>query len=607
MHFIHIFLRKKVILLQILLLYLQRDSKTSLTQDIRYITNIHSKHNNRQTTMCGIVSIFNIKEQTPELRKKALAMSKKIRHRGPDWSGIYCGKSAILCHERLSIVDPQSGKQPLFAPDNKQVLAINGEIYNHQDIRKQYAGKYQFQTGSDCEVILALYRDKGINFLEDLNGIYAFALYDEANDDFLIARDPIGVIPLYIGHDKDGTIYCASELKALEGFCDEYEPFLPGHYYRGSEGKMVRWYKRDWESYDNVKDNGASVNDVHNALEAAVKRQLMSDVPYGVLLSGGLDSSVISAIAKKYAAHRIETNSTQAAWWPQLHSFAVGLKGAPDLAKAKEVADFIGTVHHEINYTIQEGLDAVRDVIYFIETYDVTTVRASTPMYLLARVIKSMGIKMVLSGEGADEVFGGYLYFHKAPNARAFHEETVRKLSKLHLYDCLRANKSLSAWGVEGRVPFLDKDFLDVAMRLNPEAKMCPGKTIEKKIVREAFADMLPEDVAWRQKEQFSDGVGYSWIDTLKAVTAQAVTDEQMAHAAERFPINTPMNKEEYYYRSIFEEYFPSESAARSVPSVPSVACSTAEALAWDESFKNMNDPSGRAVAGVHEEAYANK
>lgn len=607
MHFIHIFLRKKVILLRILLLYLQRDSKTSLPQDIKHITNIHSKHNNRQTTMCGIVSIFNIKEQTPELREKALAMSKKIRHRGPDWSGIYCGKSAILCHERLSIVDPQSGKQPLFAPDNKQVLAVNGEIYNHQDIRKQYAGKYQFQTGSDCEVILALYRDKGINFLEDLNGIYAFALYDEANDDFLIARDPIGVIPLYIGHDKDGTIYCASELKALEGFCDEYEPFLPGHYYRGSEGKMVKWYKRDWESYDNVKDNGASVNDVHNALEAAVKRQLMSDVPYGVLLSGGLDSSVISAIAKKYAAHRIETNSTQAAWWPQLHSFAVGLKGAPDLAKAKEVADFIGTVHHEINYTIQEGLDAVRDVINFIETYDVTTVRASTPMYLLARVIKSMGIKMVLSGEGADEVFGGYLYFHKAPNARAFHEETVRKLSKLHLYDCLRANKSLSAWGVEGRVPFLDKDFLDVAMRLNPEAKMCPGKTIEKKIVREAFADMLPEDVAWRQKEQFSDGVGYSWIDTLKVVTAQAVTDEQMAHAAERFPINTPMNKEEYYYRTIFEEYFPSESAARSVPSVPSVACSTAEALAWDESFKNMNDPSGRAVAGVHEEAYANK
>lgn len=554
--------------------------------------------------MCGIVSIFNIQEQTPELRKKALEMSKKIRHRGPDWSGIYCGKSAILCHERLSIVDPQSGKQPLFSPDKKQVLAVNGEIYNHQQIRKDFEGKYQFQTGSDCEVILALYKEKGINFLEDINGIYAFALYDEEKDDFLIARDPIGVIPLYIGHDKDGTVYCASELKALEGYCNEYEPFLPGHYYLGSQGKMVKWYHRDWESYDNVKDNSSSVKEVHDALKAAVKRQLMCDVPYGVLLSGGLDSSVISAIAKKYAAHRIETNSTQAAWWPQLHSFAVGLKGAPDLAKAKEVADFIGTVHHEINYTIQEGLDAVRDVIYFIETYDVTTVRASTPMYLLARVIKSMGIKMVLSGEGADEVFGGYLYFHKAPTPQAFHEETVRKLSKLHLYDCLRANKSLSAWGVEGRVPFLDKDFLDVAMRQNPSAKMCPGATIEKKIVREAFANMLPEDVAWRQKEQFSDGVGYSWIDTLKEITANAVSDEQMAHAAERFPINPPMNKEEYYYRSIFEEYFPSESAARSVPSVPSVACSTAEALAWDASFKNVNDPSGRAVAGVHEDAY---
>lgn len=554
--------------------------------------------------MCGIAAIFNIKEQTSSLRDKALKMAKKIRHRGPDWSGIYCGGSAILAHERLSIVDPESGGQPLYSPDKKQVLAVNGEIYNHRDIRKQFEGKYEFQTGSDCEVILALYREKGINFLEDLNGIFAFALYDEEKDDFLIARDPIGVIPLYIGYDSDGKVYCASELKALEGFCERYEPFLPGHYYWSKEGKMTRWYTRDWMTYDAVKDNPASVSAIHDALEAAVKRQLMSDVPYGVLLSGGLDSSVISAIAKKFAARRIETDSKKDAWWPQLHSFAVGLKGAPDLIKAREVADYIGTVHHEINYTIQEGLDAVRDVIYFIETYDVTTVRASTPMYLLARVIKSMGIKMVLSGEGADEVFGGYLYFHKAPDAKAFHEETVRKLSKLYLYDCLRANKSLSAWGVEGRVPFLDKEFLDVAMRTNPAAKMCPGKTIEKKIVREAFADMLPESVAWRQKEQFSDGVGYSWIDTLKEITSKAVTDEQMAHAAERFPINTPMNKEEYYYRSIFEEYFPSESAARSVPSVPSVACSTAEALAWDASFKNLNDPSGRAVAGVHEEAY---
>lgn len=554
--------------------------------------------------MCGIVSIFNIQEQTPELRQKALRMSQKIRHRGPDWSGIYTGGSAILCHERLSIVDPESGKQPLFSSDKKQVLAVNGEIYNHQDIRRRYAGKYQFQTGSDCEVILALYRDKGIDFLEDLSGIFAFALYDAERDEFLIARNPIGVIPLYIGYDDDGKVYVASELKALEGQCDRYEPFLPGHYYWSREPGMKRYYKRDWFSYDAVKDNAASVTDIHDALEAAVKRQLMSDVPYGVLLSGGLDSSVISAIAEKFSERRIEDDDKERAWWPRLHSFAVGLKGAPDLAKAKLVADYIGTVHHEINYTIQEGLDAIRDVIYFIETYDVTTVRASTPMYLLARVIKSMGIKMVLSGEGADEIFGGYLYFHKAPSPKAFHEETVRKLSKLYMYDCLRANKSLSAWGVEGRVPFLDKEFLDVAMRTNPEAKMCPGKTIEKRIVREAFANMLPDEVAWRQKEQFSDGVGYSWIDTLKKITSDQVSDEQMAHAAERFPINPPRNKEEYYYRSIFAEHFPSDSAARSVPSVPSVACSTAEALAWDEAFKNMNDPSGRAVAGVHEEAY---
>ena len=553
--------------------------------------------------MCGIVSIFNIQQQTSELRQKALRMSQKIRHRGPDWSGIYCGKTAILAHERLSIVDPESGKQPLFSVDGKQILAVNGEIYNHKEIRKRYEGKYAFQTGSDCEVILALYRDKGIDFLEDISGIFAFALYDEENDSFLIARDQIGVIPLYIGYDSDGKVYVASELKALEGQCERYEPFLPGHYYWSKDPGMKRWYKRDWFDYDAVKDNPASSEDIRQALRNAVKKQMMSDVPYGVLLSGGLDSSVISAITQSYSERRIEDNSQTKAWWPRLHSFAVGLKGAPDLAKARMVADHIGTVHHEINYTIQEGLDAIRDVIYFIETYDVTTVRASTPMYLLARVIKSMGIKMVLSGEGADEIFGGYLYFHKAPSAEEFHKETVRKLSKLYLYDCLRANKSLAAWGVEGRVPFLDKEFLDVAMRTNPAAKMCPGKTMEKRIVREAFSDMLPEEIVWRQKEQFSDGVGYSWIDTLKKMTEELVTDEQMAHAAERFPINTPMCKEEYYYRSIFEEHFPSESAARSVPHEASVACSTAIALEWDEAWKNMNEPSGRAVAGVHNSA----
>ena len=554
--------------------------------------------------MCGIVAILDVKAQTKALREKALRMSQKIRHRGPDWSGVYCGGSAILAHERLSIVDPESGGQPLFSPDRKQILAVNGEIYNHQDIRRRYAGHYDFQTGSDCEVILALYLEKGIDFLEDLSGIFAFVLYDEERDEFLIARDPIGVIPLYIGYDDNGMVYVASELKALEGQCERYEPFLPGHYYWSKQPGMQRYYRRDWMQYDAVKDNDASVEAIRDALESAVKRQLMSDVPYGVLLSGGLDSSVISAIAEKYSEMRIEDDSQTKAYWPRLHSFAVGLKGAPDLAKARLVADHIGTVHHEINYTIQEGLDAIRDVIYYIETYDVTTVRASTPMYLLARVIKSMGIKMVLSGEGADEIFGGYLYFHKAPTAKDFHEETVRKLSKLHLYDCLRANKSLAAWGVEGRVPFLDKEFLDVAMRTNPKAKMCPGQTIEKKIVREAFAELLPEEVAWRQKEQFSDGVGYSWIDTLKAITAAAVTDEDMAHAAERFPINPPKNKEEYYYRSIFAEHFPSESAARSVPSEASVACSTAIALEWDAAFQGMNDPSGRAVKGVHEQAY---
>ena len=542
-------------------------------------------------------------------------MSAKIRHRGPDWSGVYSSEKAVLAHERLAIVDPLSGQQPLYSADGKVVLAVNGEIYNHQEIRRRFAGRYDFQTGSDCEVILALYEEAKGNvkefgeMLDELNGIFAFVLYDSETDGYLIARDPIGVIPLYIGNDKDGTIYVASELKALEGQCDEYEPFLPGHYIFSCEGSSMRqWYRRDWMQYYDMQwatsDRREAVLQVKDGLMAAVKRQLMSDVPYGVLLSGGLDSSVVSAIAKLYAAKRIETNDQHDAWWPQLHSFAVGLKGAPDLAKAQKVAKYIGTVHHEVNYTIQEGLDAIRDVIYHIETYDVTTVRASTPMYLLARVIRSMGIKMVLSGEGADEIFGGYLYFHKAPDAKAFHEETVRKLSKLHFYDCLRANKSLMAWGIEGRVPFLDKEFLDVAMRIDPQLKMCPGKTIEKGLVREGFADMLPESAVWRQKEQFSDGVGYSWIDTLKNLTSEAVSDEQMAHAAERFPINPPLNKEEYYYRSIFAEHFPSDSAARSVNQEASVACSTAIALEWDAAFKNMNDPSGRAVKGVHEQAY---
>lgn len=554
--------------------------------------------------MCGIVCAFDIKQKASELRPQVLQMSKKIRHRGPDWSGIFSCDKAIMAHERLSIVDPMSGKQPLFSKDGKLVLAVNGEIYNHQEIRKRFEGKYQFLTQSDCEVILALYREKGTDFLEDLNGIFAFALYDVEKDVYMIGRDHIGIIPLYQGWDDAGTYYVASELKAIEGQCSTIKEFMPGTYLYSPDKSAVKWYNRDWESYDAVKENVSDINLLRKSLEDAVERQLMTDVPYGVLLSGGLDSSIISAVAKKFAAKRIETGSTSDAWWPQLHSFAIGLEGSPDLAAARKVAEHIGTVHHEVHFTVQEGLDAIRDVIYHIETYDVTTVRASTPMYLLARVIKSMGVKMVLSGEGADEVFGGYLYFHKAPNAEEFHKETVRKLSMLHLYDCLRANKSLAAWGVEGRVPFLDKEFLDVAMRLNPKDKMAGNGKIEKWILRKAFEDYLPESVAWRQKEQFSDGVGYNWIDTLREMTAELVSDEEFAKAAERFPVNPPMTKEEYYYRSIFAELFPSESAAECVPSLPSVACSTPVALEWDAAFKQMADPSGRAVKSVHEKAY---
>ena len=554
--------------------------------------------------MCGIVCAFDLKQSSEQLRPQILEMSKSIRHRGPDWSGIFSNENALMGHERLAIVDPTSGNQPLYSEDGRYVLAANGEIYNHAELKKQFEGKYNFQTASDCEVILALYQEKGPAFVDELNGIFGFALYDTQEDRYFVARDHMGIIPLYMGYDANGTFYVASELKALEGVCTKIELFPPGHYLSSEDKAPVQWYQRDWMEYDAVKENSTSIDALHDALSDAVHRQLMSDVPYGVLLSGGLDSSVTSALAKKFAAKRVESGDEQNAWWPQLHSFSVGLEGSPDLAAARKVADHIGTVHHEIKFTIQEGLDAIRDVIYHLETYDITTVRASTPMYLMARVIKSMGIKMVLSGEGADELFGGYLYFHKAPTSKDFHEETVRKLDKLHQYDCLRANKSLAAWGIEGRVPFLDKEFMDVAMRINPQDKMINGERMEKWVIRKAFEKYLPESVAWRQKEQFSDGVGYSWIDTLKEVVEAEVTDEQMANAHYKFPTQTPQNKEEFYYRSIFEEHFPSEAAALCVPSVPSVACSTPIALEWDEAFKNMNDPSGRAVAKVHEDAY---
>ena len=584
--------------------------------------------------MCGFVGAFDLNSGSKpideglkeELRAQVLDMSKKIRHRGPDWSGVYTGDNAILSHERLSIVDPLSGKQPLVSDDGKIILAANGEIYNHKEIRKEFEGKYNFQTGSDCEAIIPLYkkfRESGdfTLMIEKLSGIFAFALYDSENDVYLVARDEIGVIPLYQGWDKAGRYYVASELKALEGECQTIEEFPNGHYFYSKDEKPVRWYKREWENFDAVKNNPRATDDkgeiinpsviekVRNGLESAVKQQLMSDVPYGVLLSGGLDSSIIAAITQKFSKKRIESDSKEAAWWPQLHSFAVGLEGSPDLIAAQKAADYIGTVHHEVHFTIQEALDALPDVIYHIETYDITTVRASTPMYLLARVIKSMGIKMVLSGEGSDELFGGYLYFHKAPDAKEFHEELVRKMSKLHLYDCLRANKSLMAWGVEGRVPFLDKEFIDIAMSLNPSDKMNirlpDGKQrMEKWILRKAFEDMLPEEICWRQKEQFSDGVGYNWIDTLKKMTEEKVSDAEFARRENRFPVNPPKTKEEYYYREIYSKLFPSDSAAKVVPHEAGVACSTAKALEWDAAWKNMDEPSGRAIAGVHDKAY---
>lgn len=558
--------------------------------------------------MCSIFGILDIKEHPEALRRTALEMSRRQLHRGPDWEGIYQGEKAIVVHERLSIVDPSNGAQPLYNDNRTHVLAANGEIYNHKQLKSELTIPYNFKTGSDCEVILALYEEfkqTGKPFLDRLIGDFAFLIYDAEDNTYFIARDHMGIVPVYVGSDNEGRFYVASEMKALTPVCDTVKEFPPGSFlYSKEDREFHRYYKRDWMEYDNVKDNKTSVEDLKNALMDSVKRQLMCDVPYGVLLSGGLDSSVISAIAKHFAERRVEDDGKTEAWFPRLHSFAIGLEGAPDLKKARVVADYLGTVHHEIHYTIEEGIDALRDVIYHIETYDVTTIRASTPMYLMARYIKAMGIKMVLSGEGSDEIFGGYLYFHKAPNAKEFHEELVRKLSQLHLYDCLRANKSLMAWGVEGRVPFLDKKFLDVAMHVNPQDKMCPGKTIEKKVLREAFEGMLPSEVLWRQKEQFSDGVGYSWIDALRDYAEKQVSDRKFAERADRFPVNTPVTKEAYLYREIFEELFKLPSAVKTVPYGKSVACSTETAIAWDEKFKNMADPSGRAVTDIHDNAY---
>ena len=555
--------------------------------------------------MCAILGILELTSDPVRLREAALALSKRQRHRGPDWSGIYASDRAILAHERLAIVDIEHGAQPLYGPDRRTVLAVNGEIYNHQHLERTLRQPYPFQTRSDCEVILALYRERGVGFLDDLSGIFAFVLYDAERDRYLIARDPIGVMPLYTGRDEHGNFYVASEMKALAGVCRTIEDFPPGHYLDSEVGEVRRYYEPAWREYEAVRNRACDVGALRDALERAVERQLMCDVPYAVLLSGGLDSSVISALAQRHSKNRIEDGGLTPAWWPQLHSFAIGLEGSPDLAAARDAARAIGTIHHELPLTVQEGIDALSDVIYHIESYDVTTVRASTPMYLLARRIKSVGIKMVFTGEGSDEVFGGYLYFHKAPNAAEFHAETVRKLDQLHKYDCLRANKSMAAWGIEARVPFLDREFLDVAMSVDSAEKMVTAqRPIEKWVLRKAFEELLPGSIIWRQKEQFSDGVGYSWIDSLKALAEREVTDDELARAHYRFPVNPPQTKEAYFYRAIFDRHFPGDAPARCVPGGPSVACSTPAAVAWDAAFSQLADPSGRAVRGVHKESY---
>ncbi len=563
--------------------------------------------------MCSIFGIFDLQpgDDLQLLRRESLEASQRQRHRGPDWSGVYVDDGAILVHERLAIVDPAGGSQPLLSEDGQLALAVNGEIYNHAQLKAELKQPYAFQTGSDCEVINALYReDEPASFLNRLNGIFAFALWDKAARRVIVARDPIGVCPLYWGHDKEGRLRVASEMKSLADACADVAQFPPGHWYDSATGKLEKYYERPWRDYAAVEGVEVPLAELREAFEAAVHRQLMTDVPYGVLLSGGLDSSLVAAVAARYARRRIEDGGETEAWWPRLHSFAIGLKGSPDLAAAKIAAESLGTVHHGFEYTFEEGLDALPEVIRHIETYDVTTIRASTPMFLLARRIKAMGVKMVLSGEGSDEVFGGYLYFHKAPNAREFHEELVRKLDTLYNYDCLRANKSMMAWGVEPRVPFLDREFLDVAMRMDAKYKMVlkgsdGPQRMEKGILRAAFEGYLPESILWRQKEQFSDGVGYGWIDGLKAHAEAQVSDRELAAADKRFPVNPPQTKEAYYYRSVFESFYPSPAAAETVPGGKSIACSSPTAIAWDASFAKMADPSGRAVAGVHEQALA--
>jgi asparagine synthase (glutamine-hydrolysing) len=552
--------------------------------------------------MCSILGLHDPRPGADlmPMRPLALSLSARQRHRGPDWSGVYAEPRCLLVHERLAIVDPAGGAQPLRSGDGRLALAVNGEIYNHRELERVSTAGYDFQTGSDCEVINALYLEHGPAGVAKLNGIYAFALWDAQQGRLIAARDPLGVCPLYWGHDADGRLWLASEMKALARHCADVAAFPPGHVYDSATGELTFFHHRAWRDYDAVQGRAVSPQALRDGFEQAVHRQLMTDVPYGVLLSGGLDSSLVAACAARFARQRIEEDDAAEAWWPRLHSFAIGLEGSPDLAAAEVAAKALGTVHHGFTYRFEEGLDALPEVIRHVETYDVTTIRASTPMYLLARRIKAMGVKMVLSGEGSDEIFGGYLYFHKAPNAREFHDECVRKLGALHQFDCARANKAMMAWGVEARVPFLDLEFLDLAMGMDAQAKMAGGGRIEKAVLREAFEGALPKEILWRQKEQFSDGVGYGWIDGLKARAEAYVSDAMFAQAELRFPVNPPQTKEAYWYRELFEREFPGEACARTVPGGKSIACSSPAAIAWDPAFAQAADPSGRAVAGVH-------
>ncbi|KAI9346024.1 glutamine-hydrolyzing asparagine synthase [Zopfochytrium polystomum] len=589
--------------------------------------------------MCGIFAVFGLGgpaaasasstpvQQSPgdAFRERAVALSKRIRHRGPDWSGVKVAGSSILCHERLAIVGVDSGAQPLTNADESVILSVNGEIYNHLTLRKSLREPHNFKTHSDCEVILYLYEENGPNFVHLLDGMFSFVLYDRKKDLYLAARDHIGITTLYQGwRSSDRSVWFASEMKSLHDECDRIIAFPPGHIYNSATKQTTRYYNPTWYSHvdrgipskaDEYKPNTEQQDKemytaLRTALERAVKKRLMSEVPYGVLLSGGLDSSLIASIAMRMRMKELEESEedddiksaiSSVAAWPRLHSFSIGLEGSPDLKAARRVADFLKTVHHEYTFTVQDGIDAISDVIWHLETYDVTTVRASTPMWLLSRKIKAMGVKMVLSGEGSDEIFAGYLYFHSAPSPQSLHHECISRIQNLHTSDCLRANKSTMAWGLEARVPFLDKAFLDVAMSQVPACHKATQQApyhhrIEKHVLRAAFDDKddpyLPDDILWRQKEQFSDGVGYSWIDGLKDTAERCVTDEEFASRAETFPHDPPTTKEAYWYRRVFEKHFPQRACLESV-------------VRWipRRDWGCSEDPSGRAQK-AHNAAY---